>query len=155
METNVNTALYLDDLRTPSAVIEGYEPFVVVRNYDQFVSHIKTYGIPALISFDHDLADEHMRDWYKHQARGIEQVSYEDFTEKTGLDCMKFLCKTIQDAKENGHYFFMPAIRVHSANPMGSQNILSYAHSFCTAMGLEGDIRYMVTPFTIATIVEN
>jgi hypothetical protein len=154
METNNKLALYLDDLRTPSVALDGYEPFIVVRNYDQFVSHIQTHGIPDLISFDHDLAEEHMRDWYKYQARGIEKVSYEEFTEKTGMDCMKFLCNTIQDEKEKGNNIAMPAIRVHSANPMGSQNMLSYAHNFCAVMELDTNIRYMVIPFVIDTQVK-
>lgn len=154
METNKKRALYLDDLRTPSVTLDGYEPFTVVRNYDQFVSHIQTHGVPDLISFDHDLADEHMRDWYKHQAHGIETISYDTFKEMTGLDCMKWLCNFIQDEKENGIDITMPAIRVHSANPMGSQNILSYASSFCSVMELDADIRYMVSPFVIETKVE-
>lgn len=154
MNTTLKRALYLDDLRTPTVTLEGYEPFSVVRDYDQFVSHIQTHGIPDLISFDHDLADEHMRDWYKHQARGVETISYGEFKEKTGLDCMKWLCNLILDEKENGNDVTMPAIRVHSANPMGSQNMLSYASSFCSVMELDADIRYLVVPFVIATQVE-
>jgi hypothetical protein len=155
MNTTLKRALYLDDLRTPTVTLEGYEPFSVVRNYDEFVSHIQTHGIPDFISFDHDLADEHMHDWFQNQARGKEVINYESFQEKTGMDCMKWLCNTILDEKENGNPYSMPVIRVHSANVMGSQNMLSYAASFCHALDLEGDIRYMVTPFKMDTKVED
>lgn len=154
MNTNLKTALYLDDLRTPKVALDGYEPFSVVRNYDQFVSHIQTHGVPDLISFDHDLADEHMMDWHENQAKGNQHISYDTFKEKTGLDCIKWLCDTIMNEKENGNHVAMPAIRVHSANAVGSQNMLSYAASFCNAMDIQGDLCYMVTPFTIETKVE-
>lgn len=154
MNTDFKHALYLDDLRTPTEAPEGHEPFRVVRNYDQFVSYIETYGIPDLISFDHDLADEHMNDWFANQAKGNQHISYDDFKEKTGMDCVKWLCNRIQDEKEAGNTVSMPIIRVHSANAMGSQNIISYATSFADAMGLKADVRYMVTPFKIETKVE-
>ncbi len=51
-------SLYLDDVRTPTSTLDGYGPWQVVRSYDEFVHWIQTNGIPDMISFDQDLADE-------------------------------------------------------------------------------------------------
>lgn len=56
--------LFLDDERNPYKVTWvklPLGPWVVVRNYDQFIKHITNHGIPSFVSFDHDLADEHYR----------------------------------------------------------------------------------------------
>ena len=66
--------LYLDDIRVPDG------DWVIVRSYNEFISHIKQYGLPEFISFDHDLADEH----YAGE-------NYKNFKEKTGLDCARWL----------------------------------------------------------------
>lgn len=60
------TLLFLDDIRWP---IEAFQytkneifwekEWSIVRNYQQFVDWIIENGLPKLISFDHDLADEH------------------------------------------------------------------------------------------------
>ena len=55
-------SLYLDDLRTPTETLPGYHPWNVVRNYDEFKEWILRNGVPDLISFDHDLGEEHMND---------------------------------------------------------------------------------------------
>ena len=64
--------LFLDDFRKPhdcmsymphrigtSAAIYTQLDWEIVINYDEFVEWIKTNGIPEIVSFDHDLADEH------------------------------------------------------------------------------------------------
>ena len=53
--------LYLDDVRTPTA--DNWE---VVRNYDEFVAHIKLKGLGAyeVISLDHDLGEGAMVEYY-------------------------------------------------------------------------------------------
>jgi len=58
--------LFLDDYRTPSDAFsytkdEIYinEMWIIVRNYDQFIMAINNYGIPHIISFDHDLGADH------------------------------------------------------------------------------------------------
>ena len=85
-------ALYLDDQRTPTETIPGYEPWFVVRNYAQFIEWISTHGMPDLISFDHDLAEEHIDDYFRQKlALGYQHPNYDEYTEKTGLDCAKWL----------------------------------------------------------------
>ena len=55
--------LFLDDERIPGNVtwitMPGDRAYQIVRNYDQFVQHITTNGVPDFVTFDHDLADEH------------------------------------------------------------------------------------------------
>jgi hypothetical protein len=49
--------LFLDDLRTVEMIYDKSEVdgFDVVRNYNEFVSYIKSNGLPDFISFDNDL----------------------------------------------------------------------------------------------------
>jgi len=113
--------LFLDDIRIPDDVLKYWDnpiyesstQWVIVRNYDQFVKAITEQGIPEMISFDHDLGPEH----YFHQ----ENISYDQFTEKTGFHCAKwFINYCIDNNKE-----VTKLIYVHSMNPVGSKNILS------------------------------
>lgn len=81
--------LYLDDLRpTP-------EDFQRVYSYDEFVVFISLNGLPASISFDHDLGPG-----------------------KTGYDCAKFLVEYCLD-----HGITNINFSVHSQNPVGKENI--------------------------------
>jgi hypothetical protein len=57
-------SLYLDDERDPKT----NRDWIIVRSYDEFVNTIQELGIPAYISFDHDLSEE-----------------------KTGMNCAKWL----------------------------------------------------------------
>ena len=79
------------------------EGWTIIRNYSEFVHHITIFGIPDEISFDHDLGEE----------------------EKSGYDCAKWLC---QYCWENGLPF--PDWNVHSANPVGRENIVSLLTNF-------------------------
>ncbi|OON70353.1 cyclic-phosphate processing receiver domain-containing protein [Hymenobacter sp. CRA2] len=85
--------LYLDDLRTPRT-----EGWVVVRSFEEFVATITERGVPAEISFDHDLG------W--DEARGCERPS--------GYDCAKWLV---------AQGLLVERFNVHSANPVGAANI--------------------------------
>lgn len=118
--------LFLDDLRTP---LEAYsykldrvycdEPWIIVRNYSEFVSYILEHGLPKLISYDHDLCDEH----YRMYDRGT-PINYDTLTEKTGYCCAKWL---IQHCIDLG-YVDVPQFMTHTMNPVGGvriQNILN------------------------------
>jgi hypothetical protein len=50
---------------------------------------------------------------------------YEEFKEKTGLDCAKWLCDYCMDYRET-----LPGFVVHSMNPAGGKNISGYLESF-------------------------
>lgn len=111
--------LFLDDYRKPSDAGGYVAPryrhlyydllWHTVRNYDQFVSTIERRGLPDLVSFDHDLADEH------YAPTGI---SYDDFVEKTGYHCMQWMIDYITKEKLQ-----CPKVLVHSLNPVGGESI--------------------------------
>jgi len=77
--------------------------WVVVRNYEEFVQYIDQNGLPDEISFDHDLGED----------------------VKTGYDCAKWLCEYCW---MNG--IPIPPYNVHSANPVGRDNIIGTLKSY-------------------------
>jgi hypothetical protein len=125
--------LFLDDVRqvkdacyyVSNPKVYWEEDWDIVRNYNEFVEYIEKNGLPDLISFDHDLADEHYEDLFSDpnwsKSNDDIELKYEEYREKTGLDCAKWLAD----------YCFLnrlpiPEFMVHSANPVGAKNIKSY-----------------------------
>lgn len=139
MKSTLKKALYLDDVKTPAKTIPGYEPWDIARNAIEFELYIRIKGIPDYISFGHDLALEHISDFTKYQMEGIPAINYGDFKEKTGLDCLKWLCDYITEQIELGNNIKLNAIGVHSDNPLGSFNILNMANGFKKDMGWDAD----------------
>lgn len=128
--------LFLDDIRHPKHTFMSYmygrdmdasiypkNDWDVVRNYDEFVTWVMTNGVPDVVSFDHDLADEH---YAPYDVKDIydEWSSTQNFKENTGLDCVKWL---VEYCHENNVPF--PVYYVHSANPVGAENMSSYIKS--------------------------
>jgi hypothetical protein len=113
--------LYLDDVRTPSQ-----DDWMVVRNYDEFVSKIHLHGLEnfEVISLDHDLGDSAMFEYYNN-VKDNYQLDYTNITEKTGYDCCKFLVS--ESMSKN---IPLPQIYVHSANPIGSANMMGYINNY-------------------------
>lgn len=113
--------LYLDDVRTPKD--SGWE---VVTSYDEFVKHIQLNGLDAyeVISLDHDLGLTAM-DEYFNNVRDNYKIDYSNITEKTGLDCAKWLVNESMTSKIQ-----LPQIYTHSANPIGSANIMGYINNY-------------------------
>jgi hypothetical protein len=114
--------LYLDDVRTPIGT-----DWVIVRNYDQFVSTIRLYGLEKfeVISLDHDLGNESMIEYYTNVKKNYE-LNYDNIVnEKTGYDCCKFLV-----AESMTKNIPLPQIYIHSANPIGSGNMLGYINNY-------------------------
>lgn len=116
----------MDDVRDPKEAF-SYTRFhlflednwIVVRNYDQFVETIDMKweihnAFPEIIAFDHDLADEH----YGAPPTAI-------FTEKTGMDCAKWLVEFCVD-----NNLKLPRWYVHSMNPAGRDNINYFLRNF-------------------------
>jgi len=144
-EQTKKTALYLDDVRTPTETLPGYNEWNIVRNYDEFVNWITNNGIPDLISFDHDLSKEHTDDYFSQiSLYGFQYPTYEKYQEKTGLDCAKWLVEHIQ-----ANDLVLKSCCIHSHNPVGSQNIHSYLNGFKKHMGWQQDCFMMKHPFTI------
>lgn len=110
--------LFLDDERYPRQVHWVQEVFlnpfdwVIVRSYAEFVKYIEENGLPSIISFDHDLSDEH----YAEGFQGLPPRS--DYKEKTGYECAKWLVEYCMDHKKK-----IPKFYVHSLNPVGRENI--------------------------------
>ena len=142
----MKTALYLDDQRTPTTnPPDGYNPWNIVRNYDEFKQWIDENGMPDYVSFDHDLGEEHMQDYFKYQANGIAAINYNDFKEKTGLDCAKYMIQYAIDNNVNLPHL----VGVHSHNPMGAVNIQSLVNSYKKHCGQEENCYIAKIPFKI------
>lgn len=124
--------LWLDDMRNPFIDYENKVPVestVIhwVLNYDQFVEYINKFGLPDIISFDHDLADEHYtpKEYWDDYDKSKEYQESRDYREKTGKDCANWLINYCMDRDLN-----IPKFYVHSANPVGRDNILGVLNSY-------------------------
>jgi len=111
--------LFLDDIRYPRMVFNYINDtdynklsWVIVRSYDEFINYIKINKIPNLISFDHDISDEHYSPTNTHY-------------EKTGYDALKWLCD--YSLYNN---LPLPKIKFHTANPIGKKNMITYLNNF-------------------------
>ncbi len=130
-KTTSNIFLFLDDIRYPEEAFlyTSFFPFkleewVIVRDYDEFVSHIKQHGIPKFISFDHDLADVHYKpvgSWEEYYKNTLK----ENNKEKTGYDCALWLINYCMDNNTN-----CPDFYCHSMNPVGREKIINVLNDF-------------------------
>jgi hypothetical protein len=113
--------LYLDDVRTPLD-----DSWVVVRNYDEFVETVTRHGLHNfdVISLDHDLGEGAMVEYYTNVKNNF-TLDYNNIEEKTGMDCTKFLIEYCMDNGVN-----LPLVYVHSANPIGSANMMGYINNY-------------------------
>ena len=119
--------LFLDDLRQPvdawlyekgRSLFEGsgIVEWVIVRNYDDFVRVIQAFGMPDVISFDHDLHFEHIRHFCEVTCvTGV--IEYGNFRHKTGKSCAEYVMNRIKAGDKK------PAFYVHSANDEGRAEI--------------------------------
>jgi len=124
--------LFLDDERLPYTPhgIDAFDytqnmnyinlDWMIVRSYDQFVKYIKLNGLPQMVSFDHDLADEHYQYLLKQH-----DVDYTKYKEKTGMECVKWLCDYCLD---NNHK--LPICLIHTQNLIGGKNMFEYIKNF-------------------------
>ena len=116
----MKSKIYLDDVRTPIQ-----SDWVVVRNYDEFVEKVDEIGLEniELISLDHDLGDSAMNEWHKNVYYNYE-LNYDNITEKTGMDCTKWLVETWLDG------YPVVAVVFHSTNAIGSANMMGYINNY-------------------------
>lgn len=112
--------IYLDDVRTPLDL-----DWIVVRNYDEFISKVTEIGLEniELISLDHDLGDTAMIEWRRNVYHNY-TLDYNNITEKTGMDCAKWLVDKWLDGAP------VVEVVVHSANAIGSANIMGYINNY-------------------------
>lgn len=112
--------IYLDDVRTPID-----KDWTIVRNFDEFVSTVMYIGLDniELISLDHDLGDTAMAEWHRNVYHNY-TLDYNNITEKTGMDCAKWLVDQWLEGAP------VVDVVVHSANAIGSANIMGYINNY-------------------------
>lgn len=125
--------LFLDDdpKRIPHKLSWIQLPLVewtIVRSYQAFVDIILKEGIPEIISFDHDLADEHYQEFFAHTKEN-RPLEYSNLTEKTGRDAALWLANYCVD-----NHTPIPVYYIHTLNPDGGANIVSILESAKKAM---------------------
>ena len=121
MKINNRLRLYLDDIRTPVD-----DDWIVVRNYDEFVAQIKLNGLGnfEVISLDHDLGEGAMVEYYTNVKNNY-MLDYNNIEERTGMDCCRYLVSDSMNEK-----IPLPQIYIHSANPIGSANMMGYINNY-------------------------
>lgn len=112
-----NRWLFLDDMRNPPDHLK--EHFDVVRDFDQFTEHIESYGIPGLISFDHDLHPNHTMAFYEGDKWCGHCDNQRHDMIPTGYDCAVWL---IEHCEMNG--LRLGEVYVHSLNPVTADRII-------------------------------
>lgn len=113
--------IYLDDVREPLD-----SRWIVVKNYEQFVKTVlDNKDKKLIISFDHDLADEH------YQSNSMNKKYFDSlysfYEEKTGLSCAKWLIE---------NEIIPEMFYVHSSSYYGSINILSLLNNWFKSLGI-------------------
>jgi hypothetical protein len=113
--------IYLDDIRTPLET-----DWIICRNYEEFVQKVSDTGLEniELISLDHDLGQTAIREYFKNTSKNY-IIDYNNIHEKTGYDCAKWIVNKSMEEEIN-----LPTITVHSANPVGSANMMGYINNY-------------------------
>lgn len=102
--------LFLDDERKVEDVYKnGEKKFVVAKSSAEAINLVKKYGMPTYMSLDHDL--------------GVDD---------TTMNFLRWLANENPDLVIGGKKFSnqIPSYKVHSANPVGTQNIISFMNSW-------------------------
>lgn len=120
------TAIYVDDNRVPTELPEGYNPWIVVKDYKEFTTKVLALyrehkQMPELFSFDHDLTQEYIEWYFTHPNEKI--IDYGEFKTQSGLHCAKWL---FEACAKNEVSLQTTLFAVHSHNEAGAANILEY-----------------------------
>jgi len=122
MKMSYNLFLDDDSSRIPHKLTWVELPLVewdIVRNYDEFVNHIKKHGMPLRISFDHDLDETAYQEF--HRANNSDKIlNYDNIKEKTGYHAAKWLVELCVNTKVP-----IPEYYIHTLNHIGRLNIIS------------------------------
>lgn len=89
--------MFIDDIRDPPP-----GDWIVVRSTDEALAYVETNGMPAFISFDHDLGGD-----------------------DTSMVFLRKLVNNLWNGNDDP-----PDYTVHSANPVGKLNIISFMDSW-------------------------
>jgi len=123
--------LFLDDIRHPEQAYAYTRNEIylnlewqTMRNYNHFVQMVMENGLPEVVSFDHDLAEAHYHE-SMYQDGKVYMKYLETISEKTGMDCVKWLVDYCIDHKKD-----FPQWYVHSMNPVGKLNMESYIENY-------------------------
>lgn len=132
--------VYLDDIRTP---IEN--DWIVCRDYNEFVNKVSEIGLENIymMSLDHDLGETAIREYFKNVSKNY-ILDYNNIHEKTGYDCAKWL---VDQSIEKD--IDLPLVLVHSANPIGSANIMGYINNYLKNKKLPQNCIRTKVPHTI------
>ena len=117
--------LFLDDNRQPydvfkntiDPIYENNNEWTIVKNYEEFVDMILWSGLPEIISFDHDLSQNH------YLPENQTNIDYKTIKDRTGYDAALWL---VGYCRMNN--VELPMIKVHSANSEGKKNIERVLH---------------------------
>lgn len=143
--------IYLDDVRTPlpNPSTHAVPEWIVVRSYDEFVAKITELGLEniGLISLDHDLGDTAMMEWHTNVYKNF-TLDYNNITEKTGMDCTKWLVEQWMNGAP------VCRVMIHSANAIGSANMEGYINNYKHINRLPQDCGRWQIPHTIETIID-
>jgi hypothetical protein len=135
--------IYLDDVRTPlpNPSTHDVPEWTVLRSYEEFVDKINEVGLEnvELISLDHDLGDTAMREWHTNVYHNY-KLDYDNITEKTGMDCTKWLVERWMDGAP------VCQVMIHSANAIGSANMMGYINNYKHIHRMEQDCHRWVVP---------
>jgi hypothetical protein len=121
-------SLFLDDIREPNECLTylhepryGTRKWVVVRSHAEFVQLVvdkwNDGQFPELVSFDHDLADEHYDPTMYHGVDAYNAKSV-NFKEETGNETARWFVQFCIDQSIE-----LPECLVHSMNPSGKERI--------------------------------
>lgn len=132
--------IYLDDVRTP---IE--EDWIVCRDYKEFVDKVTDIGLENIymISLDHDLGETAIREYFRNVKTNY-TLDYSNIHEKTGYDCAKWMVEQSIDNNIN-----LPLVLTHSANPIGSANIMGYINNYLKNKRLPQTCKRHQIPHTV------
>ena len=123
--------LFLDDERMPKKATVNFKTleavsgigntqWEIVRNFEAFVAIVEGKGAPAVVSFDHDLGEEHINELVVNG----NAADYSKFR-NTGYSCAEFLCNFCRERS-----IPFPRWFVHSFNPVGAENIRQLIHNY-------------------------
>ena len=132
--------IYLDDIRTP--IESGW---IICRNYHEFVKTVIKIGMENIekISLDHDLGDSAIKEYFGNVSKNY-VLDYDNITEKTGYDCAKWL---VDQSMTTGKK--LPLTVTHSANPIGSANIMGYINNYLKNCRLPQTCIRVLIPHTV------